>query len=80
MASTDEKRKRRKVIAAGVTGNLLEWYDFAVYGFYAPIIATWLIARTHDDLSIAWYLIACAVVSFLVVPTLKETAGKPLPD
>ena len=25
-------------------------------------------------------LIACAVVSFLVVLTLKETAGKPLPD
>ncbi len=38
MTSTDEKRNRRKVIAAGVTGNAHEWYDFAVYGFYAPII------------------------------------------
>ena len=33
-----EARQRRKVIAAGVTGNVLEWYDFAVYGFFAPII------------------------------------------
>ena len=33
-----EARQRRKVIVAGVTGNVLEWYDFAVYGFFAPII------------------------------------------
>lgn len=25
---------------AGAIGNTLEWYDFAVYGFFAPIIAT----------------------------------------
>jgi MHS family proline/betaine transporter-like MFS transporter len=24
---------------AGVAGNVLEWYDFAVYGYFAPIIA-----------------------------------------
>ena len=40
-----------------------------------PLIATWLMVRTHDGLSIA-----CTVVSFLVVLTLKERAGKPLPD
>ena len=38
MSATDDVRNRRKVIAAGITGNVLEWYDFAVYGFYAPII------------------------------------------
>ena len=31
---------RRRTIVAGIVGNVLEWYDFAVYGFFAPIIAT----------------------------------------
>jgi len=30
---------RGKVIAAGVIGNLFEWYDFVIYGFFAPSIA-----------------------------------------
>src|SRR5262245_28827546 len=25
-------------VAAGAVGNVLEWYDFAVYGFLAPIL------------------------------------------
>jgi len=29
----------RRVVTAGVIGNVLEWYDFAVYGFVAPILA-----------------------------------------
>jgi MHS family proline/betaine transporter-like MFS transporter len=28
----------RRVIAAGAVGNLLEWYDFALYGYFAAII------------------------------------------
>ena len=28
----------RKVIAAGAIGNVLEWYDFAVYGYFAAAI------------------------------------------
>ena len=28
----------RKQIIAGAIGNTLEWYDFAIYGFLAPII------------------------------------------
>ncbi|MBT5752029.1 MAG: MFS transporter, partial [Rhodospirillaceae bacterium] len=30
----------RKTILAGFIGNILEWYDFAVYGYFAPIIAS----------------------------------------
>jgi MFS transporter, MHS family, proline/betaine transporter len=26
----------RRVIAAGMIGNVLEWYDFAIYGYFAP--------------------------------------------
>ncbi len=29
----------RRTIAAGIIGNVLEWYDFGVYGFFAYIIA-----------------------------------------
>jgi MHS family proline/betaine transporter-like MFS transporter len=28
----------RKVIAAGMIGNVLEWYDFAIYGYFASTI------------------------------------------
>ena len=28
-----------RLLAAGAIGNLLEWYDFASYGFLAPIFA-----------------------------------------
>jgi MHS family proline/betaine transporter-like MFS transporter len=26
----------RRVVAAGTIGNILEWYDFAIYGYFAP--------------------------------------------
>jgi MHS family proline/betaine transporter-like MFS transporter len=68
--------RRIRVSALSVGYNV----GLAIFGGTTPLIATWLITRSHDDLSIAWYLIACAVVSFAVVLTLKETAGKPLPD
>jgi MHS family proline/betaine transporter-like MFS transporter len=28
----------RKAITAGVIGNVLEWYDFGVYGYLVPTI------------------------------------------
>ena len=28
----------RRVTTAGVVGNILEWYDFAVFGYFAPMI------------------------------------------
>ena len=30
--------KWRSVIMAGLVGNIMEWYDFAVYGYFASII------------------------------------------
>lgn len=33
------ERINRRAIAAGAIGNILEWYDFAIYGFLAPILA-----------------------------------------
>jgi MHS family proline/betaine transporter-like MFS transporter len=28
----------RRMIAAGLIGNVLEWYDFAIYGYFATAI------------------------------------------
>ena len=31
--------QQRKVLVASSLGNILEWYDFALFGFFAPILA-----------------------------------------
>lgn len=30
---------RRKAVLAGIAGNVLEWYDFGIYGFLAAVLA-----------------------------------------
>jgi hypothetical protein len=37
-------------IAAGVVGNMLEWYDFALFGFFAPQIGAHFFPA-HDPTS-----------------------------
>lgn len=34
-----EKDQRKTAVAAGVIGNIMEWYDFALYGYMASILA-----------------------------------------
>ena len=29
---------RGRIVAAGLVGNVMEWYDFAVYGYFASVI------------------------------------------
>ena len=33
-----ESRQALRVVAAGTIGNVLEWYDFAIYGYFATAI------------------------------------------
>ena len=33
-----QANKTRTVIVAGAIGNVLEWYDFAIYGYFATAI------------------------------------------
>jgi len=51
----------------------------AIFGGFAPFIATWLIAATGSPLSPVYYLIAGGIVSLVVILRLEETAAKPLP-
>jgi MHS family proline/betaine transporter-like MFS transporter len=50
----------------------------AVFGGFAPFIATWLISVTGSNLAPAYYLIAAAIITFFVVLSIRETAFEPL--
>jgi MHS family proline/betaine transporter-like MFS transporter len=50
----------------------------ALFGGFAPFIATWLIARTGSAASPSFYVVAAAAVTVLVILSMEETAGKPL--
>ncbi len=67
---------RVRVSALSVGYNI----SLAIFGGTTPLVATWIIERSHDDLSIAWYLIFAAAISFLFIVRLPETAHKPLPQ
>src|SRR6476646_2351617 len=38
MSEVAEISSRRRVVAAGIAGNVMEWYDFSIYGFFARTI------------------------------------------
>jgi MHS family proline/betaine transporter-like MFS transporter len=46
----------------------------AIFGGFAPFIATWLIGATGSPLSPTWYLMTAALASLLTIATLRETA------
>ncbi|WP_283634549.1 MFS transporter [Mycolicibacterium poriferae] len=50
----------------------------AVFGGTTPYIVTWLTAATGDAIAPAYYLVIAAMVSFGVVLTLRESAGRSL--
>lgn len=54
--------------------------SFAIFGGTTPIVAAWLLNRTSDDYSLAYFLMAAAAVSLVGVVTLEETAHVPLED
>ena len=50
----------------------------AMFGGFAPLVATWLIEETGSLLSPAYYVMAAAAASTVVVLRLEESADKPL--
>jgi MHS family proline/betaine transporter-like MFS transporter len=51
---------------------------FGVVGGLTPLIATWLVERTHDELAPAYLIMAAALVSLVAVLSFKETYRTPL--
>jgi MHS family proline/betaine transporter-like MFS transporter len=60
--------------ALGVSYNIA----VAAFGGTAPFIATFLIDRTGSNFAPGFYLIAAAVITLIVVSTMKETSREPL--
>lgn len=50
----------------------------AVFGGTAPMVAVYTFQHTHDDLSAAYYLMAAALVSLVVILGWRETVRAPL--
>ncbi len=50
----------------------------AIFGGFAPFISVYLIDKFNSNLAHTYYLIAAAVVSTIVIATLRETAHEPL--
>jgi len=63
---------RVRVSALSIGYNLC----LAIFGGTTPLVCAYLVARTGDDLSPAFYLMATAVVSLAVLLTIPETSGK----
>ncbi|WP_110599113.1 MFS transporter [Salinicola lusitanus] len=67
-ASTDvDLATLRKVIAASAIGNFVEWFDFAVYGFLAVVIAQHFFPPGDDSLALL-QTFAVFAVSFALRP------------
>jgi MHS family proline/betaine transporter-like MFS transporter len=65
---------RVRCSSAAISHNIC----FAVLGGTAPMVATYLIVRTQNDLSPSIYLMAAALVSIIAILSLSETAKAPL--
>ncbi len=50
----------------------------AIFGGFAPYIASWLIRQTGNPVSWVYYVMAAAAVTAAVVHRMEETAHKPL--
>lgn len=42
----------KTVVLAGVIGNIIEWYDFALFGYFAPIISTLFFPNENEVVSL----------------------------
>ncbi|WP_419909848.1 MFS transporter [Hoeflea sp.] len=52
--------------------------SLGLFGGTAPFVATYLVERTGDDSTPAYYMMALAVIMLLALRGMGETAGKPL--
>jgi MFS transporter, MHS family, proline/betaine transporter len=65
-----DSSQTRRVVAAGMIGNVLEWYDFAIYGYFATSIGRHFFP--HED-PVAQLLSAFGV--FAVGYTMRPVGG-----
>ncbi len=57
----------RKAMFAGVSGTVIQWYDFAVFGYFAPIIAAIYFPRDNSVASLL-HVFAVFAVGYVLAP------------
>src|SRR5262245_63700625 len=67
MSNVEGHRTRRRVVAAGIAGNVMEWYDFSVYGYFARTIGN-LYFPSDDPRTSTLAAFAVFAVGFLMRP------------
>ena len=64
----------RRTLIASCVANMVEWYDFAVFGALAPVLATVLLPPTAGEEAVA-SIFAVFATSFLARPIGALVAG-----
>jgi MHS family proline/betaine transporter-like MFS transporter len=62
---TDDPETFRRHMLGGAVGNVLEWYDFAVFGYFAPIIGSHFFPSNDRLTSLLSAFAAFAVAYFM---------------
>ncbi len=76
--TTTRPTPSRRIIAGGAAGNLIEWYDWTIYGLLAPVFAAQIVPASNPATSLIGVLLAYAV-GFLMRP-LGAIVLSPLAD
>ena len=67
MNKAHSDKKIVKIVTPGLIGNILEWYDFALYGYFAHIISP--LFFPHEDPTLSRILaFAVFAIGFLMRP------------
>jgi MHS family proline/betaine transporter-like MFS transporter len=62
---------RTRVTGATMSFNI----GYTLFGGTAPFVGTWLLLRTADNLSPAYYIVAVSALALFAAVTMRETAG-----
>jgi MHS family proline/betaine transporter-like MFS transporter len=62
------KEKLKKVVISCMIGNALEWYDFALYGYFAAAIGRAILPPSQDTISILLKSYAIFFLGFIMRP------------
>jgi len=67
---------RTRVTGATMSFNI----GYTLFGGTAPFIGTWLLLKTADNLSPAYYIVAVSALALFAAVTMRETAGGSMAD
>ena len=57
----------KKAMLAGISGTALQWYDFAIFGYFAPIIAT-IYFPNNNPIASLLHVFGVFAVGYLLAP------------